>query len=284
MGEERLAKMGFDLNGNFFKMDTEFLLKEYGRKKDKNRNDAAIEDMADAIHHFLNEQESGNLPYDLIFLVDSLGTLDCIRSINSQEKGSSDNNMWNAGAFEHAFKSILNNRIPSSRKVNKEFTNTIIAVQKIWLDNMGAGVVKHKGGEAFYYGSRLIYHHGGVAAHGTRAVAAVSKGRDVKYGVETNVSVAKNHIDGPLGGISLEGKIISTPHGFITKDDIDKYKKDNILYFRNILGDDSIDADDIMTKYSQIQTVGEDDEQHIDDFNDTMKLNFGSEEFDNENK
>jgi hypothetical protein len=280
MGEERLAKMGFDWNGPYIKMDSEFLLKDFGRKKDKNRNDAAIEDMGDAIHFLLNEQDAGYLPFDLVFLIDSLGTLDCIRSINSQEKGGNDNNLWNAGAFEHSFKSILNNRIPSSRKENKEHTNSIIAVQKIWIDSMGAGVVKHKGGEAFFYGSRLIYHHGGIISHGTRAVAAVSKGRDVKYGVETNVNVAKNHIDGPLGGISLEGKIISTPHGFITKDEIDEYKKKNILYFRNILGDDSIEADEILTSYKQIETIGDDVEQRIDDFNDTMKLNFGSEEFD----
>ncbi len=37
---------------------------------------------------------------NLVFIIDSLGTLDCIKTINAHDKGSSDNNMWNAGAFE----------------------------------------------------------------------------------------------------------------------------------------------------------------------------------------
>ena len=143
----------------------------------------------------------------------------------------------------------MNNTIPGSRKQNKPYTNSLIAVQKIWIDNLGAGVVKHKGGEAIYYGSRLVYHFGGVAAHSTSVVKATSKKREVAYAIDTKVGVAKNHIDGDLGGISLEGKIVSTPHGFIFAEDLDQYKKDNILYFRNILGDESITADAIDNTY-----------------------------------
>jgi hypothetical protein len=149
------------------------------------------------------------------------------------------------------FKYLLNNTIPSSRKENREHTNSIIAVQKIWIDNMGAGVVKHKGGEAFFFGARLIFHFGGIAAHGTSIVKATSKKRSVAYGVDTKVSIAKNHIDGPLGGISLEGKIMSMPQGFIFEEDLDDYKKDNILYFRNILEDDTLDVGDINDEYEK---------------------------------
>ena len=237
LSRERLKLMGFDFNGTFISINNEFLLEKFGKKQDKNRGEAAIEDMAEAIKFLLKEQELGHVPYGMDFLIDSIGTLDCIRTINAQEKNTSDNNMWNAGAYEKSFKYLLNNTIPGSRKQNKEYTNSLIAVQKIWIDSMGAGVVKHKGGEAFFFGCRLGYHFGGIASHGTSVVKAENTKDGVKrtvvYGVDTKVSVFKNHIDGPLGGISLEGKIMSTPHGFIFEEDLQKYKKENIAYFRN---------------------------------------------------
>lgn len=268
----RLEKMGFDLGDNddgfFIYIDNNYLLENFGKKQDKNRKEAAIEDMATCIHHFLDLQESGELPYDLLFAVDSFGTLDCIKTINAHEKNSTDNNMWNAGAFEKSFKYLINSRIPRSRKEDKDYTNTLIGVQKIWLDSMqGAGVIKHKGGEALYYGARLIFHHGGVQSHGTKKIAATYNKREVQYGVETKIKVEKNQIDGDMGGISFEGKLISTPHGFIgvEKEDKDNYKKENIKYFRDILEDDSILADDISTKY-----VIEESSFNEDDFQDKI--------------
>lgn len=253
LGVKRLERMGFDWNVDHILVDNDFLLQQFGKKQDAKRKEASIEDMAEAIHFFLDEQDAGNLPFDLLFAIDSIGTLDCIRTINAQEKNTSDNNMWNAGAFEKSFKYLLNNTIPSSRKQNRKYTNTIIGVQKIWIDNMGAGVVKHKGGETFFYGSRLIFHFGGVAAHSTRKVTATSKKRDVQYGIETVVNVAKNQIDGDLGGVSFEGKIISTPHGFIVPEDIDNYKKENLLYFRNALGSD-VEVDEIEDRFVDFET------------------------------
>lgn len=279
LGKDRLTAMGFDWNGEHILVQNDFLLKEFGRKVDKNRGEASIEDLAMAINFFLDEQEAGYLPRNLDFYIDSIGVLNCVRSINAEDKGTSDNNMWNAGAYERAFKYLLNNRIPASRKEDSEFTNSLAAVQKIWIDNMGAGVVKHKGGEAFYFGSRLIYHFGGIAAHGAKGVSATSKGKDVSYGIKAKVSIAKNHIDGPLGGISMDGEVISTPHGFIgaDKDSIDKYKKENILFFRKILGEE-VTAEEINTKLYTINTIGDEKEMGIDDFNNSMDMmNFNND-------
>jgi len=256
----RLEKMGFNLGDEndpdnepfYIYIDNDFLLENFGKHQDKNRNEAAIEDMAQCIHHFLDLQDAGELPFDLLFAVDSFGTLDCIKTINAHEKNSNDNNMWNAGAFEKAFKYLVNSRIPRSRKVDKPYTNTLIGVQKIWIDSMqGAGVIKHKGGEALFYGARLIFHHGGIQSHGTKKIAATFGGSDVSYGVETKIRVEKNQIDGDLGGISFEGKLISTPHGFIGTESSDKdaYKKDNIKFFRDVLREENISADDIKNKY-----------------------------------
>lgn len=262
MGRKRLERMGFDWDCDFFiTVDNDYILEKFGKPKDKDRKQASIEDLADCLFDFVDQQERGELPFDLLFAIDSIGTLDCIKSINAQEKGSSDNNMWNANAYERSFKYFLNNTIPNSRKVNKQYTNTLIAVQKVWFDaQQGAGVIKHKGGETFFFGCRLIYHFGGIQSHGTKKVIATSKKRDVSYGILTKVSVAKNQIDDILGGISLEGTIVSTPTGFITEDGIEQYKKDNILMFRDILGGD-ITAEDIGTNYVDIKT---DEENPLD--------------------
>lgn len=145
---KRLTLMGFDWDGEYLLVNNKYLLERYGIKQDKNRKDASIEDMARAIYDFLDMQKSGQLPRDIFIAIDSIGTLNCIKTINALEKDDSDNNMWNAGAYEKSFMSLLNNTIPNTRKVDSEYTATIAAVQKIWYDSMNK-VVKHKGGKRF---------------------------------------------------------------------------------------------------------------------------------------
>jgi len=243
-GNYRLTELGFDFD-NYIRIDNDYLLNEFGKKQNSKRNEASIEDLAKCVYYFLDLQANDELPYDLLFAIDSIGTLNCIKTIEAVEKDDTQNNMWNAGAYEKSFMYLLNNAIPSSRKQNRKYTNTIAAVQKIWIDNMNKGVVKHKGGETFYLGARLIYHFGGIITHGTKAATAESKKREVSYGIETKISVAKNQIDCPLGGISMEGRIISTPLGFVHPDDIVDFKKKHILYFRNLFEDNTINADDL---------------------------------------
>jgi len=257
IGNKRLTLMGFDWNGDYILVNNKFLLENFGKHQDKDRKEASIEDLAKAVYYFIDQQKSGNLPVNIFIAIDSIGTLNCIKTINALEKDTTDNNLWNAGAYEKAFMSLLNNNIPDSRRIDNEYVITLAAVQKIWYDSMNK-VVKHKGGETFFFGARMIYHFGGIITHGTRRVTATSKGRDLNFGFENKVNIAKNHIDGEWGGISLEGKIISTPHGFIygDKDHETAYKKNNILYFRNKFEDDNLIADDLEFKSKAIDGEG----------------------------
>jgi len=229
--------------GFFIYINNDYLINNFGKLRDKNRDEAVVEDVASFIHHLLDEQKEGKLPYELCFLWDSIGTLDCEKGVVSK----ATNNMWTAGAIEQAFRSIINHRIPSSKKEGKEYTNTFAAVQKIWLDSMsGAGVVKHKGGEAFFYGARLIVHYGGVQSHGTSRIVATANKRDYAFGIETKIEIIKNQIN----GISYKGSIISTPHGFILKDGLDEYKKENKDYLLSKLG---VDDGDINIKKEKFE-------------------------------
>ena len=256
-GNVRLSKMGFDWGGEYLLINNKYLLENYGIKQNSERKEASIEDMAKAVYDFLDDQKSGALPTDVFMAIDSIGTLNCIKTINALEKDDSDNNMWNAGAYEKAFMSLLNNAIPNTRRIDSDFICTVAAVQKIWYDSMNK-VVKHKGGETWFFGSRLIYHFGGIITHGTRRVSATSKKRDLNFGFENKVNIAKNHVDGEWGGISLEGKIISTPTGFIygDKDHENAYKKKHILYFRDKFEDETLTAGDIEFKYEAMDNDG----------------------------
>jgi len=263
LGRKRLSLMGFDFDNDFYIMiDNEFLLEKFGKIQNQKRSEAAIEDLAKCISYFLDLQEEGQLPFDLLFAIDSIGTLDCIKTIDAAEKDTNTNNMWNAGAMATSFKYLTNSRIPNSKKVNKPYTNTMVCVQKIWFDAMmGAGVIRHSGGESLFSASRLIIHFGGIKSHGTSKVVATSKGRELTFGIKVTAGVAKNHLDSDLGGIAFnDEEIISTPHGFIgaSKEAIEEYKKKNLKYFRDILGGD-VDVETIGTKYVAIK-----DDEKID--------------------
>ena len=52
----------------------------------------------------INEQKKGNLPYDLLFLWDSIGSVPCEMSVNSKK----NNNEWNAGAMSTQFGNSVN--------------------------------------------------------------------------------------------------------------------------------------------------------------------------------
>lgn len=195
-----------------------------GKWKEKPlRNVPVIEDIAKYMNEMMNDQETGDFPKrDILFLWDSIGSLNCFRS----EISNTNNNMWNAGALESAFKSILNFRIPDTQREDCPYTNTFFAVQKIWFDNMNT-VVKHKGGEGFAYGARIILHFGGILTHGTKKINAEITADKVKYkyqfATEAQVKCEKNQVT----GIEQMGKICSTAHGYWNPDKLDTYKKEH---------------------------------------------------------
>lgn len=262
LSRERLTLMGFDWDSGFYiEVDNQYLLEEFGKKKKKDAEEATIEDMADCINAFINKQEAGELPYELFFAIDSIGTLDCDQTAKARLNDTGQNNQWNAGAYERAFKAVNNYRIPNSRKISKKYTNTMACVQKIWLEPnpVGQPTIRHKGGDAFLFASRLIFHHGGKKAPSVKQQTAVSKGKEITFGTEAAIETFKNQVGGKLGGISMSGKLVSTPHGFIqaTPASINDYKKKNLEYFKSVLGSD-LTADDIETRVDI--TALEDDE------------------------
>ena len=205
--------------------------KNYDHKESKmtskaTRGEPVIEDVALYISEMIQKQEEGLIKKNLVFLWDSIGTLNCYKSACS----NASNNMWNAGAMG-AFQAIVNFKIPSSRAEDSEYTNTFISVQKIWLDSMNGTVIKHKGGEFMFFNSRIIVHIGGILTHGTKKLTAVALGQDFQFGTEAKIRCEKNHVT----GIERNGSIASTPHGYINPSEIDAYKKDKRQFIHDSL-------------------------------------------------
>lgn len=190
------------------------------------RDEAVIEDVSLFISEMLNKQSEGVLPRNLCFLWDSIGTLNCYKSACS----NTSNNQWNAGAM-NCFGAIVNQKIPGSRALDSEYTNTMICVQKIWLDNMNGTVVKHKGGEFMFFAARIIVHIGGILTHGTKKLSAVSLGHDFQYGTEAKIRIEKDHIGSP----GKVGSIVSTAFGYINPNETDEFKKKNRQWIHDML-------------------------------------------------
>ena len=120
----------------------------------------------------------------------------------------------------------------------------MVIVNQPWVelpDNpFGQPKIKAKGGEAIWLNSSLVFLFGNQKGAGTTKISAIKNKRKVKFATRTKVSVMKNH----LNGLGFEdGKIIVTPHGFLSgkdsteeKKSIEAYKGEQREYWKQIIG------------------------------------------------
>lgn len=220
--------------GDFVFMSGQDLLEKYGNYDHQHskmgtkqlRGEPVVEDIAFDMHTFLDDQINGDLQRDICFLWDSVGSINCFKGVTSK----TSNNQWTAGALTNAFKSLVNFRIPSTRRESSPYTATFAVVQQIWLDNENK-VIKHKGGEAFFYSPRLIFHFGGILTHSTEKLKATLNGEEYQFGVETKIRCEKNQVN----GIEQKGKLASTPHGYWNPDKLNEYKETHKEYIKRHL-------------------------------------------------
>ena len=214
-----------DYQGNFIYADRETI--------------HTIEDVAGFILDLLDEQKKGNLPYDLMFLWDSIGSVPCELSVRSNK----NNNEWNAGAMSTQFGNNVNQKITLSRKESSPYTNTLVCINKVWTAKpespMGKPKLMNKGGFAMWFDATFVVTFGNIANAGTSKIKAIKDKKQVEFAKRTNLQIDKNHIN----GLTTRGKIIMTPHGFIndTEKDLKKYKDDHTKEWSKILGGGDFD-------------------------------------------
>ena len=209
-----------DYTGNFIYVDRETI--------------NTIEDVSSFILDLIDEQKKGDLPYDLLFLWDSIGSVPCEMSIKSNK----NNNEWNAGAMSTQFGNNVNQRITLSRKESSPFTNTLVCINKVWTAKaespMGKPKLMNKGGFAMWFDSTFVVTFGNIMSAGTSKIKAIKDGKQVEFAKRVNVQIDKNHIN----GVTTRGRIVMTPHGFILDNDkaLKTYKEQNAKAWKEILG------------------------------------------------
>ena len=242
---DHAIEMGLDItpikdkDGTIVDYDGHFLYADRGSLN-------TIEDVAVYMSDLLDEQAKGNLPYDLLFLWDSIGSVPCDLSVRSNK----NNNEWNAGAMSTQFGNNLNQKILLSRKENSPYTNTLVAINKVWTmkpeSPMGMPKLQNKGGMSMWYDATLVVTFGNITNPGTSKIKAIKNGMQVEFAKRTNVQIEKNHI----GGVQSRGRVVMTQHGFIPDDKraIDKYKdqyKDHWLKLVGSLDFDLVEEGDL---------------------------------------
>ena len=198
-----------------------------------------IEDVAVFISDLIDEQNKGNLPYDMCFFWDSIGSVPCELSVRSNK----NNNEWNAGAMSTQFGNNLNQKILLSRKENSKYTNTLVAINKVWTmkpeSPMGQPKLQNKGGMSMWYDATMVITFGNITNPGTSKIKAIKNGKQVEFAKRTNVQIEKNHIS----GVTTRGRIVMTQHGFIpdTAKAIEGYKNAYKDHWLSILGSTDFD-------------------------------------------
>lgn len=243
-----------DYTGDFFYYNSAKLANAYGdndystgKKLKVKRKQAVLEDIAYSINDFLDKQDSGEIPYPMCFIWDSIGSIQSFKSLESK----TTNNMFDAGAISQAFNNIINNRIPSSKSMGSEYTNTFFCVNKIWNDSMnsmgGVPSIELKGGKTFFYGARLIMHLGGIGKAATKKLTATAKGETYNYGITTKIRTTKNQLPTPWN-VTYEGEMSCVHNGLVSPNKLEEYKK---VYMKDILskleanGGKNVTEDDI---------------------------------------
>lgn len=250
-------------DGEFFYFNNKLLAERYGmndyssgKEMKTKRKQAVLEDIAASINEFLDLQDDGQIDRGLVFIWDSVGSIGSYKSY----KSAVGNNQFDAGAISNAFNILTNSRIPGSRKMSSPYTNTMILINKVWLDAMSVMVgppsLELKGGKTFWYATRLLLLLGGQLKSSIKRQTATSKGVQYNFGIETKIKTLKNQLPKPWT-ISSEGTMYCVANGLVAPDDLDEWKKD---YMPLILKE----LNSISEKNNQ-KTISEDDISFIEE-------------------
>ncbi len=193
-----------------------------------------IEQITEFINDILDAQEKGDIPYSLLFCIDSIGSIPC--KLTYDGGGGS---MHDARVLADKVGRGIHSRITKSKKEDFPYYNTIVAVNQVWVmlpDNIfGQPEVKTKGGEALWLSASLVFLFGNQKKSGITHIDATKNKRKVSFAIRTKISILKNHVNG-LG--YKDSKIIAVHNGYIrdTKEALDKYKEEYADYWVEKMG------------------------------------------------
>lgn len=201
-----------------------------------------IEQATDFINQVLDAQEKGDIPYNLLFLWDSIGSIPCQMTFDGRGGG-----MHNARVLADKIGMGIHSRISKSKKEDYPHYNTLVILNQPWVllpDNpFGQPEIQAKGGTAVWLASSLVFLFGNQKKAGISHIDATKNGRKVSFAIRTKISILKNHVNG-IG--YKDGKIIAVPQGYIsdTKAALENYKKEYSDYWVTKLGSSDYSLDE----------------------------------------
>ncbi|MEK6829591.1 MAG: hypothetical protein AABY15_05725 [Nanoarchaeota archaeon] len=189
---------------------------------------STIEEGCKYVKETLDAQEKGELPYDLLFIWDSIGGTPSEKELGKKEDGESGGGMMvTARVIREEITRYLGPRINATRNEKFPYTSTLMFINHAYTAPpkmpTGPSSLEPYGGDGIFYVSTLVFRTGGVLGR-SRKVKATYKKVEYAYALETDLVVVKNHIT----NVSASGgKILCTDYGFLLndKDAIEEYKK-----------------------------------------------------------
>jgi len=187
-----------------------------------------IEEGCEHVIKHLKDQESGELPCDIIFLWDSIGGTPSEAEKAANEEGSGRAMMETAKVLRAKITRYIGPKINATRKAEFPYTSTMLIVNHAYTAPpqfpSKVGSIQPYGGDGIYLAATLVFRMGGVASRSSK-VTATYKGEKVSFAIKSALVVDKNHIT----NVAARGNILCTDHGFILDDKttIDNYKKEH---------------------------------------------------------
>lgn len=190
---------------------------------------ATIEEGCKYVKEILDSQEKGELPYDVLFIWDSIGGTPSEKELAKKEDGESGGGMMvTARVLREEITRYIGPRINATRNEAFPYTSTMIVINHAYTapPKMPGGPpsLEAYGGDGIYYVSTLVFRTGGIMGRSSK-VTATKGGDEFAFALKTDLVVQKNHITNVS---TSKAKILCTDHGFILddKDAIAEYKKE----------------------------------------------------------
>ena len=190
---------------------------------------ATIEEGCKYVKETLDAQEQGVLPYDILFIWDSIGATPSEKELAKQEDGEGGGGMMvTARVLREQITRNIGLRINATRNEAYPYNSTLIIINHAYTSPPkmpgGPSGLEAYGGDGVYLASTLVFRTGGIVGRSSK-VTATKGGDEFAFALKTDLIVQKNHITNVS---TSKAKILCTDHGFLLddKDAIAEYKKD----------------------------------------------------------
>lgn len=193
-----------------------------------------LEDVFDKINKYLLDQANGDLPMDILFIVDSIGnTISKTSLIVNKKTGVAElgGAMMKAAKVIRENMRVISHKINGTRRINSKNYAGLVFINHSYKTPPafpgGPTTDTPYGGDGIYFFSTLV-----IKVKKSKQLKAIKNGKDVTFGIVSKFSVEKNHIN----GVSNSGDFVIVADDIIPneKGAIEDYKAANKETWGNV--------------------------------------------------